>query len=328
MGRPLRCRVLNGLMFGLGCLKMCRLLWLASAEYGAVVSAVGWASAHRPACRCFTVVAACRCFGGLKPTLLCLRLLPHRCRLNHPNRVFLFVLSIYRHIFRFPHASAECGTVVSAVGWASAHRPACCFAVVSVCRYFGGLKPTLLCLRLLPHRCRLNHPNRVFLFVLSIYRHIFRFPHASAECGTVVSAVGWASAHRPACCFAVVSVCRYFGGLKPTLLCLRLLPHRCRLNHSNRVFLFVLSIYRHIFRFPHASAECGAVVSAVGRASAHRPACCCFAVVSVCRCFGGLKPTLPKGKQLFAVIFVLFSAQGDFVRQAFADGVGQGVEFV
>lgn len=180
MGRPLRCRVLNGLMFGLGCLKMCRLLWLASAEYGAVVSAVGWASAHRPACRCFTVVAACRCFGGLKPTLLCLRLL----------------------------------------------------------------------------------------------------------------------------------------------------PHRCRLNHSNRVFLFVLSIYRHIFRFPHASAECGAVVSAVGRASAHRPACCCFAVVSVCRCFGGLKPTLPKGKQLFAVIFVLFSAQGDFVRQAFADGVGQGVEFV
>ncbi|HFC8548120.1 TPA: hypothetical protein ACFRHE_000146 [Neisseria lactamica] len=56
MGRPLRCRVLNGLMFGLGCLKMCRLLWLASAEYGAVVSAVGWASAHRPACPCFAVV--------------------------------------------------------------------------------------------------------------------------------------------------------------------------------------------------------------------------------------------------------------------------------
>ncbi|HGG9703236.1 TPA: hypothetical protein ACJKAC_001619, partial [Neisseria meningitidis] len=46
------------------------------------------------------------------------------------------------------------------------------------------------CLRLLPHRCRLNHPNRVFLFVLSIYRHIFRFPHAAAECGAVVSAVG------------------------------------------------------------------------------------------------------------------------------------------
>ena len=242
-------------MFGLGCLKMCRLLWSASAECGAVVSAVGWASAHRPACPCFTVVAACRCFGGLKPTLLCLRLLPHRCRLNHPNRVFLFILSIYRHIFRFPHAAAECGAVVSAVGRASAHRPACpCFAVVSVCRCFGGLKPTLLCLRLLPHRCRLNHPNRVFLFVLSIYRHIFRFPHASAECGAVVSAVGWASAHRPACR--------------------------------------------------------------------------CFAVVSVCCCFGGLKPTLPKGKQLFAVIFVLFSAQGDFVRQALADGVGQGVEFV
>ena len=152
---------------------------------------------------------------------------------------------------------------------------------------------------------------------------------ASAECGAVVSAVGWASAHRPACpCFTVVAACRCFGGLKPTLLCLRLLPHRCRLNHPNRVFLFVLSIYRHIFRFPHASAECGAVVSAVGWASAHRPACRCFAVVSVCCCFGGLKPTLPKGKQLFAVIFVLFSAQGDFVRQALADGVGQGVEFV
>ena len=255
MGRPLQGRVLNSLMFGLGCLKMCRLLWLASAECGAVVSAVGRASAHRPACPCFTVVAACCCFGGLKPTLLCLRLLPHRCRLNHLNRVFLFVLSIRRHIFRFPHAAAECGSVVSAVGWASAHRPACpCFAVVSVCRCFGGLKPTLLCLRLPLHRCRLNHPNRVFLFVLSIRRHIFRFPHAAAECGSVVSAVGWASAHRPAC------------------------P--------------------------------------------------CFAVVSVCRCFGVLKPTLPEGKQLFAVIFVLFAAQGDFVWQTFADGVGQGVEFV
>ncbi|CWO79074.1 Uncharacterised protein [Neisseria meningitidis] len=98
-------------MFGLGCLKMCRLLWLAAAECGSVVSIVGWASAHRPACRCFTVVATCRCFGGLKPTLLCLRLLPHQCRLNHPNRVFLFVLSIYRHIFRFPHAAAEYGAV-------------------------------------------------------------------------------------------------------------------------------------------------------------------------------------------------------------------------
>ncbi|WP_275112079.1 hypothetical protein [Neisseria meningitidis] len=41
MGRPLQYRVLNGLMFGLGCLKKCRLLWLASAECGAVVSAVG-----------------------------------------------------------------------------------------------------------------------------------------------------------------------------------------------------------------------------------------------------------------------------------------------
>lgn len=77
-----------------------------------------------------------------------------------------------------------------------------------------------------------------------------------------------------------------------------------------------------------ASAECGAVVSAVGWASAYRPACPCFAVVSVCRCFGGLKPTLPEGKQLFAVIFVLFAAQGDFVWQTFADGVGQGVKFV
>lgn len=77
-----------------------------------------------------------------------------------------------------------------------------------------------------------------------------------------------------------------------------------------------------------ASAEYGAVVSAVGRASAHRPACRCFTVVAACRCFGGLKPTLPKGKQLFAVIFVLFPAQGYFVRQAFADGVGQGIEFV
>ncbi len=121
------------------------------------MSAVGWASAHRPACCCFTVVAACRCFGGLKPTLLCLWLPLHRCRLNHPNRVFLFVLSIYRHIFRFPHAAAECGAVVSAVGRASAHR------------------------------CRLNHPNRVFLFILSIYRHIFRFPHAAAECGAVAA---------------------------------------------------------------------------------------------------------------------------------------------
>ncbi|CWM31127.1 Uncharacterised protein [Neisseria meningitidis] len=100
-------------MFGLGCLKMCRLLWLAAAECGAVVSIVGWASAHRPACRCFTVVAACCCFGGLKPTLLCLRLLPHRCRLNHLNRFFLFVLSIRRHIFRFPHAVAECGAVAA-----------------------------------------------------------------------------------------------------------------------------------------------------------------------------------------------------------------------
>ena len=38
--------------------------------------------------------------------------------------------------------------------------------------------------------------------------------------------------------------------------------------------------------------------------------------------------SLGKGKQLFAVIFVLFAAQGDFMRQAFADGVGQDVEFV
>ncbi|MBG8599526.1 hypothetical protein EJF89_00280 [Neisseria meningitidis] len=72
MGRPLQYRVLNGLMFGLGCLKMCRLLWFASAECGAVVSAVGWASAHRPACRCFAVVSVCRCFGGLNaPLLVC-----------------------------------------------------------------------------------------------------------------------------------------------------------------------------------------------------------------------------------------------------------------
>ena len=35
-----------------------------------------------------------------------------------------------------------------------------------------------------------------------------------------------------------------------------------------------------------------------------------------------------KVQQLFAVIFVLSAAQGDFTRQAFADGVGQGVEFV
>ncbi|EJU55785.1 hypothetical protein NMEN93004_0877 [Neisseria meningitidis 93004] len=227
-------------------------------------------------------------------------------------------------------ASAECGVVVSAVGWASAHRPTCrCFTVVAACCCFGGLKPTLLCLRLLPHRCRLNHPNRVFLFVLSIYRHIFRFPHASAECGAVVSAVGWASAHRPACCcFTVIAACRCFSGLKPTLLCLRLLPHRCRLNHLNRVFLFVLSIRRHIFRFPHAAAECGAVAVRRRVGFSPPPRLPLFAVVSVCRCFGGLKPTLPKGKQLFAVIFVLFAAQGDFVRQAFADGVGQGIEFV
>jgi hypothetical protein len=38
--------------------------------------------------------------------------------------------------------------------------------------------------------------------------------------------------------------------------------------------------------------------------------------------------SLGEGKQLVAVIFVLFAAQGDFVRQAFADGVGQGIEFV